>query len=69
MCHNFLTTHLGQVVTVYNLSTLFCQAWQTSMTIFNVVSGFKVTGIYPFNRDVLLNPIRESFSEPPPALG
>ena len=34
------------------------------MVIPNVSAGFRVTGIFPVNRDILLNPIKESLNEP-----
>ena len=44
--------HPGKVVTRYDFSRLFNKAWMRSMTVRNVVAGFKVTGIYPVNHDV-----------------
>ena len=40
----------------------FCEAWERSMTIKNIKSGFKVTGIYPFNREAIVLP-EEKFEQ------
>ena len=64
VCHDFLTANPGQVVTCYNFSALLRKAWEASMVIPNVLAGFRVTGIFPVDRDVLLNPIKESLNEP-----
>ena len=53
-CHNFLIKNPGKVVTRFDFSQLFAQAWFKSMTMTNIIGGFKVTGIFPFNRDALL---------------
>ena len=48
ICHDNLVKE-GQVVTRYTFSRLFSEAWMRSMTIKNILSGFRVTGIYPLN--------------------
>ena len=50
------------VVTRYQFSQLFNQAWMKSMTISNIKSGFKVTGIYPTDHQALLKLIPDSYS-------
>jgi len=52
VCHRYISEHPGKVVTRFTFSRLFCQAWMKSMTIGNIVGGFRVTGIYPINRSV-----------------
>lgn len=42
----------GQTMTIYNLPGLVAEALPRAATPTNILSGFKVTGIYPFNRDV-----------------
>ena len=59
VCHEHLT---GKVITRFEFSRLFCRAWMQSMTITNVMSGFRVTGVYPFNRQALLEPISTALS-------
>ena len=59
VCHQYLTTNPGQVVTRYEFSQLFSKAWMSSMTIPNVLAGFRVTGIYPLDREAILGPISD----------
>lgn len=53
-CHSFITRNPGRVITRYDFSQLFSNAWSKAMTITNVVSGFKTTGIYPLDRSTIL---------------
>lgn len=53
VCHRFLTRNPGKVITLYSFSELFSEAWQASMGMKTISNGFKVTGIYPFNRNCL----------------
>ena len=41
VCHKFMQQHPGQIVTKYQFSTLFNEAWMKSMVPANIVSGFK----------------------------
>ena len=54
MCHNFLTANPGMVVTRYQFSRLFSQGWMQSITISNITSGFKITGMYPTDSQAIL---------------
>ena len=49
----FVAKNHGQTVTIYDFSALFADAWLKSMSMRNVLAGFKVSGICPFNREVL----------------
>ena len=49
VCHSFLIQNPGRVITIYDFSALFCEAWDESLMIKNIKSGFRVTGVYPFN--------------------
>ena len=62
VCHDFLTSNPGKVVTRYQFSQLFNKAWMQSMNISNITSGFKVTGIYPTDRQALLKLIPAAVS-------
>ena len=53
VCHEFYCNNPGRVVSRYDFSALFAEAWRRAMTQKNVTGGFKVTGIYPFNRNAL----------------
>lgn len=41
----------GTPMTIYNIGEIVGAAFPTSFTPKNILSGFKATGIYPFNRD------------------
>ena len=43
-------------VSRYDFSSLFAEAWYKGMSMKNVLSGFKVCGIYPFDRTVFHEP-------------
>ena len=49
-CHNYTLSHPDKVVTRFQFSSLFGQAWAQAMTPQNITSGFKVTGVYPVDR-------------------
>ena len=53
-CSAYLKANPGKVVTRYQFSELFGKAWVKGMTMKNIIGGFKVTGIYPFNPEALL---------------
>ncbi len=52
-CQKFLSEHPGRVVTRYDFSRIFSYAWFDSMTQANAISGFRCTGIYPFDRNAI----------------
>ena len=53
-CQSFLDRHPGRVVTKYEFSRLFGEAWLESMSMSNVIAGFRCTGIFPLDRAALL---------------
>ena len=55
VCHEFLSQNPGKSVTRFTFSELFAKAWMESMTLTNIVSGFRQTGIYPVNRSKLIS--------------
>lgn len=57
VCHLFLSSNPGRVITRYDFSALFAESWRLAMTQKNVCSGFEVSGIYPFSRDKVLSKI------------
>ena len=56
VCHTFMAENPGKRVTRFNFSQLFSLAWMKLMTMKNIVSGFRVTGVYPVNRKVVEKP-------------
>ena len=61
ICHRYLQNNPGAVVSKYNFSELFSEAWLLALTPANVVSGFRKCGIHPFNRSAI--PTHEGESE------
>ena len=52
-CHRYMMKNPGKVVTQYDFMTLFSKAWYKAMTIPNVMSAFRTTGVHPFNKEVV----------------
>ena len=52
-CHEFRAHNPGRVITRYEFSQLFSKAWFRAMSASNIISSFKVTGVCPFNRNIL----------------
>ncbi len=52
-CHRYLCENPGRVITRYQFSALFHRAWVRGMTMLNVISGFRSTGVFPLNRKAL----------------
>ena len=53
-CQLYLSTNPGKVVSYYNFTALFEKAWKKAMTPANIMAGFKVAGVYPFDRDAVI---------------
>ena len=53
-CHDYITRNPGRVVSKYQFSTLFSASWYRAMTVRNIVAGFKITGVYPFNPNAIV---------------
>lgn len=50
---NFLVTQPGKSLTKMRFGEIFSKVWLKAMTPSNIISGFKATGIFPFNPDVI----------------
>lgn len=44
-CHEYLRAHPGRVVTRFEFSELFSEAWLSTMTVRNIVASFRTTGV------------------------
>lgn len=53
VCHAFMAENPGRKVTRFNFYRLFCCTRMNSMTMKNILGGFRVTGVYPVNRNVV----------------
>lgn len=49
---SWLMHHPGIPMTIYDIPQCVTSAFQQSMTPINIISGFRKSGIFPFNRDV-----------------
>lgn len=49
VCSTFMSQGPQNVVTKANWPSLFNEAWQLGMCAENMISGFRITGIYPYN--------------------
>ncbi len=58
VCHHYIISHPGKVGNRYVFLVLPNQAWMQAMTMTNILAGFRVTGVYPLNRQAL-PPTRE----------
>ena len=52
-CHEFYQKNPGSIVTKFNFSRLFSQAWCRAVTPANVIAGFRRAGLYPFNPNAI----------------
>ena len=53
-CWQYITASPGHLITRYQFSQLFARAWFKGMTMHNIIEGFRVTGVYPFDRHVVV---------------
>ena len=56
VCHSYMVNNPGRMITRFEFSALLSEAWFKAMTVKNVRGGFKVTGIYPFDRNAVSLP-------------
>ena len=60
---NVMASHPDQVVCRFNFNALFSRAWAKAMTMPNILAGFRVTGVYPFDRNILLPKPQQTFAQ------
>ena len=52
-CDDYMCSHPGKVVTIYQFSELFANAFIKAFTPRNITSSFRVTGVFPLNRKAI----------------
>ena len=57
VCHHYMAANPGSVVTRFDFSQLFGEAWLSSMTIRNITSAFQTTGVFPLNKHAIKLPV------------
>ena len=56
VCQHFMSKNLGQTVNRYVFIRLFAEAWFGAMTAKNIITGFRITGIFPVDRNAITLP-------------
>ena len=51
-CNGSMISNSGRTITIYEISSLFGQAYEVACTLKNIIRGFEVTGIWPLNRNI-----------------
>ncbi len=67
-CDKFMSLNPGRIVTIYQFSELFAEAWAQSMTPSTIIGGFRNTGVYPVNKRAVTLPGEVSVSNTPTAV-
>ena len=49
----FISEQRGREVTIYDFNTVFKDAWYNALTANNILAGFRITGVFPFNRNAV----------------
>ena len=53
VCHQYMQSNPGKIVTKYQFSALLNKAWMLTMTPSNICAGFRKCGVYPFNSNAI----------------
>lgn len=56
VCRNFMSQNPGQTVHRYVFSRLFAEAWFDAMTTKNIISDFRIIGLFPVDRNAIVLP-------------
>ena len=51
--HKYMSENPGKVVTRFSFCRVFSKAWISGMTMQNVITGFRITGVFPVDRTVI----------------
>ncbi len=55
-CSTYMARNPGKTVTIYQFSELFANAWVKAMTPQNIIASFRMTGVFPVNREAISIP-------------
>ena len=53
VCHQYMQSNPGKIVTKYQFSALLNKAWMLTMTPSNICAGFRKCGVYLFNSNAI----------------
>jgi len=54
-CHDYMRKNPGKVISKFSFNTVFSEAYKKSMIMDNIISSFRVTGIYPLDKSKVLD--------------
>ena len=63
-----LCNNPNKVITRFQFNEIFSKAWMRGMSMRSVISGFKTTGVFPFNPRVFISGESEPMSFNPSSL-
>lgn len=52
LCKDWITSHPGRVMQIFDLPLVFSRALEIGVTEINIKSGFRASGIFPFDRNI-----------------
>ena len=55
LADSWMMRHVGKLITIYHIAELAGTALTKAATPENVISGFRVSGVWPFDRDIFSN--------------
>ena len=55
LADSWMMRHVGKLITIYQIAELAGTALTKAATPANVISGFRVSGVWPFDRDIFSN--------------
>lgn len=67
-CRLYMVMNPGKKINRYNFTQIFARAWGKAMTPSNIASGFRTTGVCPFNRKAIKIPGVDDVAEEPSAV-
>ena len=59
VCHIYFQKHPGKVITQFQFSTLFSEAWGKAVSPCNIIAGFRTCGVFPFSPEAIKIPAAE----------
>jgi len=63
VCHTWYQKNPGKVITRFQFSGLFSQAWAKAISPANIIAGFRTCGVFPFNPKAIKIPGVEDATE------
>ena len=54
-CQKYMSSNPGRVINRFSFSEIFSKSWKKAMIPSTISSGFRATGVYPFNRAAVMD--------------